>query len=216
MLQEPGKERKEFVDQTFLCGFPGLVGRENVEKYVLGHMYWVHTSKSEKAEPLDEGIAIQERQKLERRTSALFAMPQRHLNDKGDGKNKSRSDQYLVVKRLYRHYIDSSGGQSGSPVYSYGATPEEFKVHGIHAGYWEFAGAEEALDCNVAVRFREVYRDMLTWISSKKAVPKKAEKISTEKFRAMEPNFGKLHFFHPGSEGMRSAEPRDDGQDEPV
>ena len=177
MAQQP---RMESVDQAFLCGFPGEVKKEAVR----GHMYWMPVDKAKKAEPLLHDIGFKKRRGQERETSALFAMPQRHTNDgDGDGNNKSSSNQDLVVKRLYRHYIESSGGQSGSPIYSYNDEEKEYVVYGIHAGYWRFDDAKSNLYCNVAVRIQEVYKDMSEWIERKEAdkhTAKPAQKHSTE------------------------------------
>ncbi|XP_065179764.1 uncharacterized protein LOC135810218 isoform X2 [Sycon ciliatum] len=177
MAQQP---RMESVDQAFLCGFPAEVKNEKV----LGHMYWVPVDKSKKAEPLQDDISFKKRRVQERETSALFAMPQRHMNDgDGDRTNKISSNQELVVKRLYRHYIDSSAGQAGSPVYCYNDEDKEYVVYGIHTGRWLFSDAKSNLYCKVAVRIQEVYKDMSKWIELKEAdeqTAPPAQKHSTE------------------------------------
>ncbi|XP_065196912.1 uncharacterized protein LOC135828394 [Sycon ciliatum] len=201
MAQQP---RMESVDQAFLCGFPGEVKKEAVR----GHMYWMPVDKAKKAEPLLDDIGFKKRSGQERETSALFAMPQRHTNDgDGDGNNKSSSNQDLVVKRLYRHYIDSSGGQSGSPVYSYDDEEDEYIVYGIHAGYWRFEDAKSNLYCNVAVRMQEVYKDMSEWIKGKeddKHTAKPAQKHSTEGFVEKKQ---RSYLFGTGIEGMKNSKP---------
>ncbi|XP_065196911.1 uncharacterized protein LOC135828393 [Sycon ciliatum] len=206
MVRKPRaqKARMESVDQAFLCGFPGEVKKEAVR----GHMYWMPVDKAKKAEPLLDAIGFQKRRGQERETSALFAMPQRHTNDgDGDGNNKSSSNQELVVQRLYRHYIDSSGGQSGSPVYSYDDEEDEYIVYGIHAGYWRFEDAKSNLYCNVAVRMQEVYKDMSEWIKGKeddKHTAKPAQKHSTEGFVEKKQ---RSYLFGTGIEGMKNSKP---------
>eukprot|EP00117_Sycon_ciliatum_P042479 scpid61330/ scgid30899/ len=204
MVRKPRaqKARMESVDQAFLCGFPGEVKKEEVR----GHMYWMPVDKAKKAEPLLDDIGFQKRRGQERETSALFAMPQRHMSDDdGDGNNKSSSNQELVVQRLYRHYIDSSGGQSGSPVYSYDDEEDEYIVYGIHAGYWRFEDAKSNLYCNVAVRIQEVYKDMSEWIEQKEAdkqTAPPAQKHSTEGFvEKKQPSY----LFGTGIEGMKKS-----------
>ncbi|XP_065196914.1 uncharacterized protein LOC135828395 [Sycon ciliatum] len=215
MLRKPMAQlsRMEFVDQAFLCGFPVAVKGEKVR----GHMYWMPVDKAKKAEPLLDDIGFKKRRAQERATSALFAMPQRHMSDgDGDGNNKSSSHQDLVVKRLYRHYIDSSGGQSGSPVYSYNDEDGEYVVYGIHAGCWRFDGAEKSLYCNVAVRIQEVYKDMSEWIKLKEAdkhTAPPAQTHSTEGF--VEKKQPPCLLFGTGIPGMKKLKPGTEDAGEP-
>ncbi|XP_065196997.1 uncharacterized protein LOC135828478 [Sycon ciliatum] len=180
MFRKPNT-RHEFIDKAYLCGYAGEVKGKNVR----GNLYWVGESESKKGEDLqDQPLERSVRSGKERSTSSLFSMPQRHhSNTAPDGVKKWDSNAALAVKNLYRHYIDASGGQSGSPIYTI-TDDDEFVAVAIHVGFWQFSGVRESLWCNVAVRISETFREMRSWIqeNSQKAASELGQ-LSVESFR---------------------------------
>ena len=142
----------------FICGFPSHFpykkGEPDPDTLVVGQMYHMphkiagNESNGEKPEE-------------QRRSRGLFSMPQNHFVESGSQPNTS---QDIVKERLFRHYLHTSGGQSGAPVLimKHGA----WRVIGIHVGYWRFIkdGQEYNNGCNVAVKFSFALCEIRKWL----------------------------------------------------
>ena len=121
---------------------------------VTGALYEVPAEKSLKASSkfVDS--------KMDCQSAGIFPFPQPEDRFAQAG-IKVEDVGYLIPsceKTLLRHYIDTSGGQSGSPAYVDG-DGEEREVIGIHVGVWYFTRGEDGMakhnpqvDCNVLVQ----------------------------------------------------------------
>lgn len=190
---------QSFYPRAFICGYPAYVYDNKVtlppgiskadgewqylfytgESYDKGHaaymvagsMYWVNEANSIKGQQLPLSVSREMRYDRERPTSAMYPMPQDQFDESDEG--AAQTNTALCRANLFRHYIDTSGGQSGSPVYvrSTGAAvngEREYKAIAIHVGLWSFQdshGIDGPVDCNVAVRLTgDVRSAMLGWI----------------------------------------------------
>ena len=155
---------------AYLCGYPYKVERAQGEdlstkvqtslrtEKVIGSMFWM---------PLDPGVSVEDtewsdvppldidsnqtaRSTHERSTVAVYSFPQGHGNEASATYPTTVPE---LQSKLYRHYIDSSQGQSGSPVYVERKIDGETKycVVGIHVGCWELT-EPEGKSCNVCMR----------------------------------------------------------------
>ena len=134
----------------------GRTGVKMDKHLVAGALYEVPAEKSLKASSSSEFVDS----KMERQTAGIFPFPQPedHFDQAGI---KVEDVDYLIPackKTLVRHYIDTSGGQSGSPAYVDGDGKER-EVIGIHIGVWYFTRGEDGkaehnpqVDCNVLVQ----------------------------------------------------------------
>ena len=132
----------------------GRTGVKMDKHLVAGALYEVPAEKSLKASSSSEFVDS----KMERQSAGIFPFPQPedHFDQAGI---KVEDVDYPIPacnKTLVRHYIDTSGGQSGSPAYMDG---EEREVIGIHIGVWYFTRGEDGkaehnpqVDCNVLVQ----------------------------------------------------------------
>ena len=94
------------------------------------------------------------RSEHERSTAALCSPPQSHADEENENYPTTKvfedGSQRRLDEVLYRHYIDSSGGQSGSPVYILGTDITDsitYSIVGIHVGQWDIS----AMGFNVCV-----------------------------------------------------------------
>ena len=151
------------AEEAYICGYPGLVHKsvfynakprnypdlpdskeEPGKKAVYGLMMWMPPTLEKAASNPSEQETPSDRSDRERSTTAAYGMPQHHCKDDSDEKDSSQAKD-----RLYRYYIDTSPGQSGSPVYlereDDNGDPSYYCV-GIHVGTWKFSSQE--LNCN--------------------------------------------------------------------
>ena len=108
--------------------------------------------KGDKQAPPKSGETENERKlrsEHERSTAGLYSLPQSHLDEENENYPTTKVFETTEdgVERgldevLYRHYIDSSGGQSGSPVYILGTDITDsitYSTVGIHVGRWDIS-----------------------------------------------------------------------------
>ena len=167
---------------AYLCGYPFQVECQHDKAYkekvrtsrpkrprtyqVLGEMFWM---------PLDPKVSVEDpywsdgpppdidsnqtaRSTHQRSTAAVYPFPQGHCNE---SRAKYKTTAPELQSKLYRYYIDSSEGQSGSPVYVERKNDGETKycVVGIHVGCWELTVAQ-GKSCNVCMRLDAALEQM--------------------------------------------------------
>ena len=179
-----------------ICGYPALVDEsvfntvkprnyldlpdskmEPGKKVVYGLMMWMPPTAGKAASSPSGQETPSDRSDRERSTTAAYGMPQHHHNDDSDKKESSQAKDIL-----YRYYIDTSGGQSGSPVYIVredGNGDESSYCVGIHVGRWDFSSKE--LSCNVCFNIDEAIKRMKDekWADGLKATPSVPAKTNT-------------------------------------
>ena len=178
----------EEAEEAYICGYPGLVD-ESVfskakprnyddlddskedpgKKKVYGLMMWMPPTEWKAASSPSEQESPRERSDRERSTTAAYRMPQHHCNHDSDKVNSSQAKD-----KLYRYYIDTSPGQSGSPVCierEDGNGDKSYYCVGIHIGTWTFSPKE--LSCNVCFNVNEAIQRMKDekWADVPKGTP---------------------------------------------
>ena len=98
------------------------------------------------------------RSEHERSNAALYSLSESHADEENEKYPTTRVFETIkdglqrgLDEVLYRHYIDSSGGQSGSPVYILGTDITDsttYSTVGIHVGWWDVS----PMGFNVCVR----------------------------------------------------------------
>eukprot|EP00117_Sycon_ciliatum_P036883 scpid74579/ scgid27699/ len=146
--------------------------QEDVMRYtVVGAQYCSECSAS--SDPVKESVArgqSKEDHQSQRQSNGIFSFPEEHFDKELQDNHPTSSAR----KALYRHYIDTSGGNSGSPVYvpMQDGTPgtPKFVVVGIHRGTWYYHhknDVDRATDCNVAVRLTDtILEEMKKWLEN--------------------------------------------------
>ena len=128
---------------------------------VQGGMFWVKPSRCRSGKQPKAGDEPVDLYKNERLTAALFSVEQFHnIGEVYDDYEQA------ARKQLFRHYLDSYGGQSGSPMYT--ENGGEYQAVGIHVGAWNkgstVKGAHDPkYDFNVAVRLSQVISTLIKW-----------------------------------------------------
>ena len=190
LSEQPGAE------EAYVCGYPGLVlesvfdnaiprnyhdlldsKKEPGKKVVYGLMMWMPPTPKKAASSPSEQEKPSERSDRERSTTAAYGMPQHHCNDDSDKKESSQAENIL-----YRYYIDTSPGQSGSPVYIEREDENgdsSYYCVGIHVGRWDFSPKE--LSCNVCFNVNEAIRRMTDekWADALKGTPRVPAETNT-------------------------------------
>ena len=159
---------EKWYGQAFVCGYPSYVlaqpgGEPNIpptvyptldgkktkdkatsceadQHCVVGAMFEVPEENSLKSRSPESCGSLQ------RKSAGVFSFPQNHFDEK-DAEFPSADCE----EALFRHYIDTSEGQSGSPLYI--LEDEQCKVIGVHVGVRCFnKKINHKNDCNVAVK----------------------------------------------------------------
>ena len=179
------------AEEAYICGYPGLVHEsvfktikprnyldlpdsemEAGKKVVYGLMMWMPPTLGKAASSPSGEETASERSDRERSTTAAYGMPQHHCNDGSDKKESSQAENIL-----YRYYIDTSPGQSGSPVYIERDENghKSYYCVGIHVGTWKFSSEE--LICNVGFNVTAAIQRMNDekWADALKGTPVPAE-----------------------------------------
>ena len=94
----------------------------------------------------------------QRSTAAVYSFPQGHC-DESSADYKTTAGE--LQSKLYRYYIDSSEGRSGSPVYVERKIRDKTKycVVGIHVAGWKLTVAQ-GKSCNVCMRLDAAVEQM--------------------------------------------------------
>ena len=179
-----GADSTTKMSLAYLCGYPYQVECEQDEVYtakvrtselkslrthdVQGSMFWMPSDRAVSVEdtnwsdvpPPDIDSNKTARSTHQRSTAAVYSFPQGH-GDESSAVYKTTAPE--LQSKLYRYYIDSSGGQSGSPVYVEREMNGETKycVVGIHVGCWELTVAQ-GKSCNVCMRLDAALEQMKT------------------------------------------------------
>ncbi|XP_065191516.1 uncharacterized protein LOC135822636 isoform X2 [Sycon ciliatum] len=145
----------------------GFKERPDVKRYlVVGAQYCsVPSGSSDSVQESDaQALSKEDRRQLERHSDGIFSFPQNHFDEECE----KYCPQSSASAALYRYYIDTSPGNSGSPVY----VPMQdgtFVVVGLHRGTWYYHhknDVDRATDCNVAVRLTDtVLKRMKDWLA---------------------------------------------------
>ena len=169
---------------AYLCGYPCEVECEQGEVYttevqsaapkslrtykVLGSMFWMPLNQKVSVEdpywsdvpPPDIDSNQTARSTHQRSTAAVYSFPQDHGNESSADYKTTAPE---LQSKLYRYYIDSSEGQSGSPVYVERKNDGDIKycVVGIHVGCWKLTVAQ-GKSCNVCMRLDAALEQMKT------------------------------------------------------
>ena len=184
------------AEAAYICGYPGLVHEsvfktikprnyldlpdsemEPGKKAVYGLMMWMPPTLGKAASSPSGQETTSKRSERERSTTAAYGMPQHHCNDDSDKKESSQAENIL-----YRYYIDTSPGQSGSPVYiekeDDNGDPSYYCV-GIHVGRWDISSKE--LSCNVCFNVNAAIRRMKVekWANALQGTPVVPAKTNT-------------------------------------
>ena len=167
---------------AYLCGYPFQVESEDGQVYtgraqtsrpkrprtenVPGSMFWMPSDPEVSVEdtdwsdvpPPDIDSNQTARSTHQRSTVAVYSFPQGHGNE-SSAEYKTTAGE--LQSKLYRYYIDSSEGQSGSPVYVERKIRGKTKycVVGIHVGGWKLTVAQ-GKSCNVCMRLDAALEQM--------------------------------------------------------
>ena len=184
------------AEAAHICGYPGLIHKSVFDNAKPRNYHDLPDSKKEPGKKLVYGLMMRmpptlgkaasspsgqetpsDRSDRERSTTAAYGMPQHHCNDDSDKKESSQAENIL-----YRYYIDTSPGQSGSPVYiereDDNGDPSYYCV-GIHVGTWNFSSNK--LSCNVCFNVNEAIQRMKDekWAEAVKGTPVVPAKANT-------------------------------------
>ena len=155
-----------------LCGYPHQVESEYGQVHsgqartsrperprtetVAGSMFWmplhpqvsVEDTEWSDEHPPDIDSNQEVRSKHQRSTAAVYSFPQGHSNESSEEYQTTTPE---LKSKLYRYYIDSTQGQSGSPVYLARVIGGKTKycVVRIHVSVWELPDGKS---CNVCMR----------------------------------------------------------------